>query len=73
MGPPNPGLLFFVNFVFFVVPLLLNHDGHKGHKEPHGQASGSTELAEVSSPHDVAAWSACARVLLNLDEFITRE
>jgi mono/diheme cytochrome c family protein len=31
----------------------------------HGQAS--------SSPHDVAAWSAAARVLLNLDEFITRE
>jgi hypothetical protein len=52
--------------------LAVNHQFYKAHPEDAKKLVGSTPVSG-SSPDETAAWIATSRILLNLDEFITRE
>ena len=52
--------------------LASNRDFYKAHQDEAKKLLGHTTVSG-SSPDETAAWIATARILLNLDEFITRE
>ncbi len=52
--------------------LQASRDWYRGHQDEAKQLAGSTTISGLS-PDETAAWIATARILLNLDEFITRE
>ncbi len=52
--------------------LIANRDFYRGHQDDAKKLNGSIDVSGAS-PDETAAWIATARILLNLDEFITRE
>lgn len=52
--------------------LAANRDFYRVHQEDAKKLNGSVTISGAS-PDETAAWIATARILLNLDEFITRE
>lgn len=52
--------------------LAVNREFYRTHQEDAKKLVGNTAISG-SSPDETAAWIATARILLNLDEFITRE
>ena len=52
--------------------LTANRDFYRVHQDDAKKLNGSIEVSGAS-PDETAAWIATARILLNLDEFITRE
>jgi hypothetical protein len=52
--------------------LMVNREFYRTHQDDAKKLVGNTAVSG-SSPDETAAWIATARILLNLDEFITRE
>ncbi|MBC7820271.1 MAG: PSD1 domain-containing protein [Planctomycetaceae bacterium] len=52
--------------------LSVNREFYRAHQDDAKKLNGSITISGVS-PDETAAWIATARILLNLDEFITRE
>ncbi len=52
--------------------LTANRDFYRVHQDDAKKLAGNTAVSGLS-PEETAAWIATARILLNLDEFITRE
>ena len=52
--------------------LTANREFYQAHQDDAKKLNGSVEISGAS-PDETAAWIATARILLNLDEFITRE
>lgn len=52
--------------------LTANRDFYRVHQDDAKKLAGNTAVSGLS-PDETAAWIATARILLNLDEFITRE
>jgi hypothetical protein len=57
----------------FLTEFLANQRRHFALQEADAKALAPADLASDIPPAEAAAWVSAARVLLNLDEFITRE